>query len=917
MSSRPPGSSPIAVVAILADGSSAFDTTLDAVVSQTYEPAGIYIVGHDAEAYAATAGVSGADSIQDLAAGLGPNVTHVWLLRAGAVPRIDALYALLFEAERVSADVAGSKILDADRPDRLVSVGIATDVYMVPNPGLDDGEIDAGQFDVVRDVAGLGGWSTLIRRDLLRGVGGPDPLMDQASAAIDLTQRSRLLGARVVVVPSSEVAVPPTEPAPRWVGEAGRIRTMLTVYSPLTLLWAIPMRILIGLLEAIAAPFAGRWTLFDFLRSWGWNLVRLPSTFRRRRSVQKIAAVGDAELFRYQQSGSVAVRTIVGELGEIAKARFPSADEDGGGVISLAQEIGRPAVGIAAGAVAYAYVATRGLWNGLPGGGMSLPFPASGSDAVTAYAGGWNPAGFGSVEQLPPFVGFAGLWQRIVFDNPDAAAGALVLAAFLAGIWGMTRLLRTWGIEPAVGMIAGIALMGGPAARTLAGAGEVAPLVALGVVPWVMRAAVAPIPEQWQGRLGRVAVVGLFSALLGNVSPDLLAIPAAALALRAVLTAKRSESWRAAAVAASGALLALATMRPFVSNVDWHAYLVVGEAYWRPGLLLAIAVLIAFTAVVVAAPKELWGLGLWGGAMAAVGFLLSRTGATGGGRHLEIFALGAVALGTAVIVGVSFDAVRRISDVSDTSRIVLAIGSLGSAMIIAGALLLVGPGRGGLPADEMRETLRFTGAALEEDTAARVLLVGSPESLPGTSRRVRGAAFRVITAPHPYMWEVELPDPSAADTALAEALEAVIDGESFRVGQQLAEFGIGWVVAMDDSPLASTMFGQLDLIPLDGLRRQAFLVDVDETRLAVADDGSPWTGSFDRFAGDPTASVRVRANAHGGWGTDLEPDDWSMTLDGSAGAVEFDPGPGRRQGQQSLAVVALLAAVGIVARRWS
>ena len=916
MSSRPPGSSPIAAVAILADGSSAFDTTLDAVVSQTYEPTAIYIVGPEAETYAATAGVSAADSIGAMVEVLGSNVTHVWLLRAGAVPRIDALYALLFEAERVSADVAGSKILDAERPDRLVSVGIATDVYMMPNPGLDDGEIDAGQFDVVRDVAGLGGWSTIIRRDLLRGVGGPDALMDAASAAIDLTQRSRLLGARVVVVPSSEVAVPPTEPAPRWVAEAGRIRTMLTVYSPLTLLWAIPMRLVIGLLEAIAAPFAGRWTLFDLVRSWAWNLARLPSTIARRRAVQKIAAVGDAELFRYQQTGSVTVRSIATELSEVAKARFPSTDEDGG-VISLAQEIGRPAVGIAAGAVAYAYIATRRLWNGLPGGGMSLPLPDSGGDAVAAYAGGWNPAGFGSIEQLPPFVGFAGLWQRVFFDNAEAAAGALVLVAFLAGIWGMARLLRTWGVEPVAGMVGGIALMGGPAARTLAGGGEVAALVALGVVPWVMRAAVAPLPAQWQGRLGRIATVGLLSAVLGNISPDLLVIPAAALAIRAVLTAKRSESWRGAAVAAAGAIVALATMRPFISNVDWHGYLVAGEAYWRPGWLLAAAALVAFAAVVAAAPKELWGLGLWGGGMAAVGLSLARTATAGGGRHLEIFALGAVALGTAVVVGVALDALRRISDASDANRVVLAVGAAGALTVVAGALLLLGPGRGGLPADEMRETLRFTGAALEEDTAARVLLVGSPESLPGTSRRVRGAAFRVITAPNPYIWEVELPPSGEADIALAEALEAVIDGESFRVGQELAGFGIAWVIAMDDSPLASSMFGQLDLIPLDGLRRQTFLVDVEGARLAVADNGQPWTGSFARFAGDPAPEVRVRMNAHPGWGTDVDSDDWSMSLDGSAGAVDFDAGPGRSQGQQSLAVAALLAVAGVVARRWS
>ena len=65
--------------------------------------------------------------------------------------------------------------------------------------------------------------------------------------------------------------------------EASRIRAMLKVYSVLTLLWAIPLRFLIGVLDSLVSPFLGRWVLFDFVRAWLWNLWHLPGNLRKNR----------------------------------------------------------------------------------------------------------------------------------------------------------------------------------------------------------------------------------------------------------------------------------------------------------------------------------------------------------------------------------------------------------------------------------------------------------------------------------------------------------------------------------------------------------------------------------------------------------------------------------------------------------
>lgn len=226
MSSRPPRPSSLAVVAILADRDASLDHTLEAVALQSYAPVETFVVGGDYESVAAALGVGWEESLQSLVGRLEPTITHVWLLAAGTAPHPDALYTLISESERVGAGLAGSKLLDLEHPDRLISVGLTTDVFGVPYLGIEEDELDAGQYDVLRDVAAAAPGSLVARRDLLKGLGGLDRLLAPQAAAIDLSQRARVLGARVVVVPSSKVAAPSgTESA--WREEAGRIRAML------------------------------------------------------------------------------------------------------------------------------------------------------------------------------------------------------------------------------------------------------------------------------------------------------------------------------------------------------------------------------------------------------------------------------------------------------------------------------------------------------------------------------------------------------------------------------------------------------------------------------------------------------------------------------------------------------------------
>ena len=864
---------------------------------------------------ATEAGIEWVSSVAGVIERVEPSISHVWVVRSGAFPRPDALGALLTEAERVEAGIAGSKLLNDHDPERLVSVGMATDVFDAPYTGLEDGEIDAGQYDVVRDVAAVGGASLLIRRDLAKGLGGPDPLLAPESAAIDLCQRARLRGGRVVVIPSSEVLVGSADVA-GWREDAGQIRSMLKVYSLVTLAWALPARFLLGLLEAIVAPFLGRWTLFRWLTSWAWNVVHLPSTLRGRVAARRHRAVGDTELFRFQLRGSAELRRLVGETGVRLRDRLPGDDRLG--FIELGRELRQPAFVVGALAVGFVVIATRTLWNGFPASGYSLPLPPSGRALLSAYAGGWNPGGFGSVEPLPPFLGLAGVVQTMLFDNGPLATGVLMAGSSLAGVWGMVRLLRTWSIEAVPGLLAGLVLIAGPATRAIGAETGLGTLVALGALPWALRVPLARWPKARRAQIGRIAAAGWVSGVVALGSPLLAVVAPAAILLLAAVTPRESGPWRAAAVSLAGSVLALPILTPWLTNADLRSYVEAGEAYWEPGIILVVAAGIALVTTMIAAPKRLAQVAGWGGVLAAGGGFLSRTGDLGPGREVELAALALVALGSAILVGATFEVIRQVGIVTGLRRVLAGVGVLGASAVAVSSVLVLLPGRAGLPSDSLQRTIGFTAAATGDPWSSRVLLIGPADALPGQSRTVQGAPYRVVAAPQAELWEAWLPTPRSADLALEAVLDNLISGDSFRAGADLAEFGIRWVIFTGESPLSSVFDGQLDLVPLQGLPATTYVSEAEQPVRAVASDGSEWRWTGTGYEGEPSATARVFAAdaANSRWEPDWAQAAWGNELSAADGEIRFRALDSRRsQATAGLALFLLLLVVSWWGRR--
>ena len=258
-------------------------------------------------------------TLEEAIASTASDVEYLWILHSDARPRPDALAALVSEVERNDASLGGSKLLVAGTRDELESVGSATDVFGEPFSGLDEGEIDLQQYDVVREVAFVSSVSMLVRRDLAQGLQGLDDLLEPVAAGLDFSQRVRLAGGRVITVPSSEVFHQGRcrQAGRGWREQAGRMRAMLKAYRPITLAWVIPYQLFVGLVDSLFNLVLLRWRpAAKHAASWGWNLIHLPSTIAARRKFKPVRAFGDEELFRFQARGSVRLRDLGAELTE-------------------------------------------------------------------------------------------------------------------------------------------------------------------------------------------------------------------------------------------------------------------------------------------------------------------------------------------------------------------------------------------------------------------------------------------------------------------------------------------------------------------------------------------------------------------------------------------------------------------------
>lgn len=396
----------------------------------------------------------------------------LWLLWHDNAPTPDALERLIGAVEIApSVAIAGPKLMRWDAPDEIAAFGESvtargTTVQLVRN------ELDQAQHDRLSDLLAVAAGGMLVRRKVWAELGGFDPGLPTADAALDLCIRARLAGHRVVAVPEARVASD-ARPHSFRVVRAAQLHRRL-VYAPR---FALPFHWLSLVPIAIGRSL--------------WHLVakrahRIPGEFSAAFAVAFDRSIAPARrvLSRTRTLGWRAIaplRVQPGQARELSANRSSSSAD----VRELDGEPPRPGFFATGGAWTVIILATLGVIAFAPflnapalaGGGLA---PLSGSVAAL-----WtNPP------TADPFSWVLAVLGSITFWSPSSSVVLLYLLALpLAGLaaWACAARFSTRGWAP---IVAAVLWALAPSYLASLHGGHLGAAIAHILLPWLLLATV-------------------------------------------------------------------------------------------------------------------------------------------------------------------------------------------------------------------------------------------------------------------------------------------------------------------------------------------------------------------------------------------------------------------------------------------
>ncbi|TDD17410.1 glycosyltransferase family 2 protein [Kribbella turkmenica] len=232
-----------------------------------------------------------------------PVVEWLWLLHDDCAPAPKALEKLLLEATMSpGTGVWGPKLRLWPRDRELLEVGVTTSLGGRRDTGIENGELDQGQHDQLRNVLAVSSAGMLVRRDVWEALHGFDPRLPMFRDDIDFGWRASRAGYKVGVAPDAVVyhaqAAATGERAlagtRRHAYQLDRSHAYYTVLAnaPGKLLPLLILRFLLGtilrsvwfLLGKTPSGAVDEWTaLLGTLPAGGWTQAR-----RNRRSLDRV-----------------------------------------------------------------------------------------------------------------------------------------------------------------------------------------------------------------------------------------------------------------------------------------------------------------------------------------------------------------------------------------------------------------------------------------------------------------------------------------------------------------------------------------------------------------------------------------------------------------------------------------------------
>jgi GT2 family glycosyltransferase len=797
----------------------------------------------------------------------------VLLLHDDAVLDPDAVARLVDAAVGVrgvdDAGVVGAKVVDHDNPRLLRDVGRSADRFGHAYTALQPGEIDQGQFDRMIEVLCVSCCAMLVSRAAWRAAGWFDERFDPEHGELDFCWRMRLAGFRVVMTPLARVrhrgdsteddVEAPGRHSPRYREDRAATASMLKNYSPVSLLWLLPLAMLLALVRIAYLALGRRFEeAYDVVAALGWNVIHLPDTMKRRRLAQHARRVRDRRLRRFMESAGLRIPRWF-QTAELIWEEQHEIDIDDEGEPAArrlrdrtASLVGEHPVLVASflGLVLGATACRGFLGPGIPTGGVLPSFPSSPGGFFAELGSGYRTTGLGGSLAASPALGALGALSWALFASTALAQKAVLVGGPALAAVLMYRASVRLTHRPAPATVAAAAYGLSAIMLWAFSEGRLDLLVGLAILPAATeRLEVAfgsdgPVGGPWRFVAGLAVTIAIGVAFLPGIALPLGVLVLVQFVMGRARARGISLVGRAAAAAAvlvfpfvptllSGRAAVLGS-RIGTTNVPSLARLAlgVGPGTWVIAWFLPIAALVAFSlvskehadratrAIVIAiAALGLAWLSAAGYLPAALSNAPAYAGLAGVAEALVVaFGLASVLAG----LGRESFGFRQIG--TGLLTLVLTLGLfLQSAAAMVGGWSVAGPDR--IPA-------AWAVVSSAEPGDFRVLWIGAPNGLPfpppgGDPTGIAAAGdatlrFGLTNGAGTSALDVGRTLTGPGAVALHDALEQILSGTSAHGGALLAPFAVRFLVAEpDELPATSQRFldGQADLnrIPAAGL----------------------------------------------------------------------------------------------------
>jgi GT2 family glycosyltransferase len=591
-----------------------FEETLASLASQSYEELSVLVLGTE-EAADPTVRVGrilpeafvrilpgrpGYAAASNEALGMVEGAAFFLLCHDDVALDPDAVHNMVEESFRSNAGVVSPKFVNWNDPSVLLHVGMHCDKTGAVVDRIQDGEVDHGQHDAVRDVFVAPGGCILIRADLWRELQGFDAGIVAMAEDLDLSWRSQVAGSRVVVAPDARVrhreavasgALPLVAAGAEIDGHPTtlqalqrrhELRTVLKCYTWFHLIRVLPQAALLALGEFIVAVCArDRQRARAVAGAWWWNARHILELRYPRGELAAHRLFPDAEVRRLQLRGSARLSRYFSRLShqgfDAANAVVSHATEGDGrplltGSVGLAfsedadfdelddlghrsgrdrfgrqvhrsfLSTGRQRIVVSVVAALIVLIGTRELFFGsLPIVGQLAPL-LGWSSSWHHFFSGWQSAGVGTTAPATPAYGVIGLVGTVFFGSMALVQKVLLLGCLPLGAWGMARLMRPL-VSPRARVVAAICYVGLPLPYGALGTGRWDGLVAYAALPFILarlaRAAALPPFDTITGqgwRAGRFGQTAALGAIVAAATSFAPAVLPMTLACAAALT---------------------------------------------------------------------------------------------------------------------------------------------------------------------------------------------------------------------------------------------------------------------------------------------------------------------------------------------------------------------------------------------